>query len=196
MVPSTVFVASKQLDLKLFVEEYDERPPVASSNRATLDKWVKAKGFYSQDEGADVLLISDRCNIYRQLWVAKTLENYRKPMIDFLKREYDLSANFSDFDADHVIARVRLAEHSEAWINIFPVVSQWNRFFGAIETRKTFRIRDSDFVDGLYFLTGFEALKLFYSNIERLVEHAMESFATKNPTSLSIIGEMNQLTFL
>lgn len=196
MIPPVAFVASKQIDLKLFVELFNKRPPVASKDRRSLDQWIEQMDFQRTEITDEVVLISDRHNIYRQLWVTRRIDNYRSHMIKFLGDEYGRSANFSGFDADHVVARVRLKKYTEAWINIFPVKSTWNRFFGAVEEQEKFQISDSDFLDGLYSLTGFEALKIFYSNIDRIVDVAKKSFATENPTISCILTEMDQLRFL
>ena len=196
MFPPAVFVANKQIDFKLFIELHNKRPPVASKDRQSLDWWIERSGFHSINKSDEVVLISDHNSGYRQLWVARSMETYRYHMIKFLGDEYGESADFSDFDADHVVARVRLKEHTEAWINIFPVKSTWNRFFGAAEERNEMQISSCDFSDGLYFMTGFEALKLFYSDISRLVDVAKGSFASENPTISCILQEMDQLRFL
>lgn len=196
MIPPALFVAGKQQDLKLFVEEFDERPPVASIDHISLKRWAEQIGFRTTEVSNEAMIISDSHKMYKQLWVARSVERCRPYMIDFLGKEYGLSADFSDFDADHVVARTRLRSQPDAWINLFPVKSTWNRFFGAIEQLDTLKVSDCDFLDGLYKMTGFEALKLFYSNIGQLVDAAKKSFATENATTTSLLEEMDQFKFL
>jgi hypothetical protein len=118
-------------------------------------------------------------------------------MLDLLASLYGTDRkHFSDYDADHVVARVRLSNFKDSWVKLFPVRKTWNRYFGAVEERPEYVLTEKDFDNGLYYLTGFEALKLFAGDPDRVIATAQKSFAIQNKTSTSIAGEMDQLRFV
>jgi len=206
MLPLTVAIATKQMDLKMFLEQTGKRPPVASIDRDSIRQWASEMRYTSTCIGDNALRIcqpnpknwesGDPYTGYDQIWVKREYTLYREVLLSHLRPLVRADEDFADMDADHVVARVRLGAIVGAWVNLFPVRRSWNMFFGGVEARPEYELRAHNFENGLYLATGFEILKVISNNINELVNVAQSSLLIENPACTGVKAEMEPLRFL
>lgn len=135
------FVAQARFDYASFMEETQQAPAAAFSDRSDLDAWISdtydcptIEPFGTGKNAFRIYGSLQKGGSFEQIWVAAGYRRYRDLFVRTGHGAYG-ERDLAPVDADHVIARTILCNAPRAWVAICPVYSSSNRGFGRIEKR-------------------------------------------------------------
>ena len=183
-------------------------PPVAFQELAGLVQWCRDVGLplperIGRSSLDNIALVRGAVHTpgpdgqvdYQQVWVRKAFNSYRNPFARAIWT--GASATSSDIvglDADHVLARSRVAQWDDCWLLLFPVDNRANQPFGPIEKG----LAPARFVRGRIDLDPLMGLKVYCTKlpkrneIDAAVRDIAGQLADRHPTQLEFLQRMRE----
>ncbi|WP_122520519.1 hypothetical protein [Pannonibacter phragmitetus] len=177
-------ISSAELDFLTMVES-GVRPPIAFRNVELLDNWIAANSIRVQQIGnrklrnARVLIgqihAPRRKLYYRQVWVRARYGDYRKAMVQYVRRTDGEGVKVDRHDVDHAVSSAYLLKQwPDAWVNILFVSSGINRSVGSMMEK----ILKQNLEDEVL-LNAECVIKLFFKRKDKLNRDLVKEYYTE-----------------
>jgi len=148
-------ISPRRLDFATYIEEFGELPIMMYTDVSYLEAWVDLERRKLENSNYrewrlkiypvgrrslnDIKHVQGKIRSpagvileYDQIWVRASYRHYRAAFRSFhIKRDCIGADVMQSIHADHVINKARLRCHPNAWVVLFPVLSEINSFFGS-----------------------------------------------------------------
>lgn len=198
-------VSAWRIDLSMLLEN-GFVPPVAFRDSAGLARWCEHVGLppperIGKSSTDNIVLVRGDVETggpdgrvgYHQIWVRKSFKSWRGPYAKaMLRGAGSTRSEIVGLDADHVLARSRVAPFDDCWLLLFPVDDRANQPFGPIEAR----LPSEDFASGRVDLDPLMGLKVYLTRLPARdeVDWAMRDVAgqlcDRHPASRAFLDAM------